>query len=151
MRERIESAYRRDRQIIESGKYVGTRLTTTISVLAMHLSATDTGGGSYPVIQSPPTRWHVLFSVLVSADSINRRDGDGIGGYSRLLCSPPFLPFSFPSARISRTSVYPSLPSRFSLSLLSHVRPSRFILTARGVSARGHVGPRRTRFNCTPN
>lgn len=110
----------------------------------MHSSATDIGGEG-GVIQSPPTRWHVLFSVLVSADSINRRDGSN-GGCSPPCFPPPFLSFSLPPARISR-AVCPSVRP-FLASLLAITRAgSRFILTTRGtrVSAelsQGHVSRR---------
>lgn len=109
----------------------------------------QTLGGEEDVIQSPPTRWHVLFSVLVSADSINRR-GSGNGDCSPP-CSRPFLSFSLPSARISRT-VCPSVPF-WLLSLLLHVRAR--VSFWRRENARICPAFARTRiatsFNCTPN
>lgn len=92
------------------------------------------------VIQSSPTRWHVLFSVLVSADSINRRGGGGGGGGVGSCsppCFPPFLSFSFPFARISRMSAV----RPFLASLLAIARAGlRFILMA--YPPWGHVSRR---------
>lgn len=156
----------RDRRIIESRKGNDDWLASAF-FRAMHSSATDTGGVIQPAPPSP-TRWHVLFSVLMSADSINQRCCGNSGSSP---CFPSFLFFFFFSNQhISMCTflsfslylsicllLYFSMAFGFPLTLclsvfvVARVWALRFILTVNACYSAYPATTRTDGFNCTPN